>query len=416
MASAEIDLFDLDLFVNGGHHDLFTRLRAEDPVHLHDDPAGGSFYNLVKHPDVREANRNVEVFSSELGGTQIGNHHEDEGHMDQRGLLMIDTDPPRHSRYRRLVNKGFTPRMVGLLEDYLTHRSILIVDEVIERGECDFVDDLASELPLQAIAQIMGVPQEDRKLLFDWTNTMIGSQDPDFEGDGTEAAMALYAYTHELADKRRDDPRDDVITKLINADIEGDRLSQDEIDFFMLLLGVAGNETTRTATSNGMIALLANPEQLDLLRSDFETHIDTAVDEIIRWATPVHHFRRTSTEPTEFQGVEVPGGSRVVMWYTSANRDEDVFDNPFTFDITRTPNDHVSFGGGGAHYCLGANLARIELKLIFREIIGRIHNIKLTAEPGRLRSNFINGIKTMPITFDPGPKVNPGALPDPAAA
>ena len=402
MSLDDIDLLDADAFQRQDHHEMFKRLRAESPVHFQADDLGG-FWNLTLHHDVREANRNNELFSSEIGGISIYDSGEraqqgEEMSTDQRGLNMIYTDPPKHTRYRRLVNKGFTPRMVGLLEQFLEHRSTVIVDHVIDRGECDFVEDLAAELPLQAIAEIMGVPQEDRHLIFQWSNDMIGMDDPEYEGDPTEAAMALYAYSHELAAQRRVDPQDDIMTKLLDAEVEGDRLSELEIDVFMLLLSVAGSETTRNAITHGMHALLTHPEQFEALKAD-PGLLDTAIDEMIRWATPVHHFRRTATADTEIGGHHIAEGSRVVLWYASANRDDAVFDDPFSFDITRDPNDHIAFGGGGAHYCLGANLARAELRFMFQEILGRLGSMELAGEPARLRSNFINGIKHLPVRW-----------------
>ncbi len=411
MSLDDIDLLDADRFVRMEHHEMFRRLRAEAPVYWHEDGEGGGFWNLTKHADLREVNRDHELFSSEAGGISIfdagDRERSDDGESvpDQRGLNMLYTDPPKHTRYRRLVNKGFTPRMIGLLEQYLEHRSKLIVDNVIERGECDFVEDLAAELPLQAIAEIMGVPQEDRHLLFEWSNAMIGMDDPEYEGDPTMAAISLYAYSNDIAGKRRIDPQDDIITKLVNAEIDGDRLTELEIDMFFLLLSVAGNETTRNATSHGMHALLTNPVQLEKLQADPDGLMGTAVDEILRWASPVYHFRRTAMADTEIRGEEIKAGEKVVIWHISANRDEEVFDDPFTFDVTRSPNDHIAFGGGGAHYCLGANLARAELRIIFREILSRISNMQLAGEPDRLRSNFIGGIKHMPVTFTPGSRV-----------
>ncbi len=297
MTTATIDLLDLDRFQRLEHHDMFTRLRAEDPVSWHDYPGGKGFWNVVRHEDVVDVNRDSELFSSEVGGVSIMDP-EAQGGFDTRGVMMLYTDPPKHTRYRLLVNKGFTPRMIGLLEQYLRHRSRMIVDNVIERGSCDFVVDLASELPLQAIAEIMGVPQEDRHLLFQWSNAMIGADDPDFEG-GTEgaheASAALYAYANELAKERRRDPRDDIVTKLINAEVDGEKLSELEFDMFMLLLSVAGNETTRNTTAWGMWALMQHPEQYASLRADLDSQLNPAVEEILRWASPVYHFRRTAT-------------------------------------------------------------------------------------------------------------------------
>jgi cholest-4-en-3-one 26-monooxygenase len=408
MTTSTIDLLDLDRFQRLEHHEMFTRLRAENPVSWHDYPDGAGFWNVVQHEDVLTVSRDSELFSSELGGVSIMDP-EAQGGFDTRGLMMLYTDPPKHTRYRRLVSKGFTPRMIGLLEQYLRHRSRLIVDNVIERGSCDFVVDLASELPLQAIAEIMGVPQEDRHLLFQWSNAMIGADDPEFEGgvEGAhDASAALYAYANELAKKRRSDPRDDIVTKLINAEVDGEQLSELEFDMFMLLLSVAGNETTRNTTAWGMWALMQHPEQYAALREDPEL-LNPAVEEILRWASPVLHFRRTAMADSEIHGQPIAKGDKIVMWHISANRDDEVFTDPFTFDITRSPNEHVAFGGGGPHFCMGANLARLELRLIFREVLDRIPDMHLTGEPQLLRSNFIGGVKHMPVDFSKGPRVLP---------
>jgi cholest-4-en-3-one 26-monooxygenase len=414
MALPGIDLLDLDRFQKLEHHEMFKRLRAEDPVSWHDLPGGKGFWNVVRHADLIAINRDTATYSSEAGGVSILDPGEfgEQGGVDPRGLMMLYMDPPKHTRYRLLVNKGFTPRMIGLLEKYLKHRAILIVDNIIERGSCDFVEDLASELPLQAIAEIMGVPQEDRKLLFDWSNRMIGVDDPEYAkgDDGMNASMELYMYVNELAKKRKTDPRDDIVTKLINAEVEGDRLSEIEFDMFMMLLTVAGNETTRNTTAWGMWALMENTQQYKELSNNLDTMLDPAIEEILRWATPVYHFRRTALADTEFRGQEFKQGDKVVIWHTSANRDEEVFDDPFTFDITRSPNDHIAFGGGGAHFCLGANLARMELQLIFREILERIPDMTMTAEPSMLRSNFIGGVKHLPVKYTPGAKKNPAPV------
>jgi cholest-4-en-3-one 26-monooxygenase len=321
------------------------------------------------------------------------------------------TDPPRHTRYRLLVNKGFTPRMIGLIEQHLRFRTELIVDSVIEAGECEFVTDLAAELPLQAIAEIMGVPPEDRHLLFNWSNRMVGADDPEYQSDdpdeATTAVMELYMYAAGLGELRRAEPKDDVVTKLINAEIDGDKLSQEEFELFCLLLAVAGNETTRNATAHGMIALMEHPEQLAKLRSDPDRYIDGAVEEILRWGTPVMHFRRTAMKDLELRGKQIRTGDKIVMWHISANRDEEVFDDPFVFDIERSPNDHIAFGGGGAHFCLGTNLARMELRLIFHEIVSRLDEIEFAGDIERLRSNFIGGVKHIPIRFAPGARKHP---------
>jgi cholest-4-en-3-one 26-monooxygenase len=323
---------------------------------------------------------------------------------------MLMMDPPKHTRYRLLVNKGFTPRMVGLLEQYLRHRSVLIVNNIIERGECDFVVDLASELPLQAIAEIMGVPQEDRKLLFEWSNMLIGIDDPEYAHEDPEyASRALYSYVNDLARQRHSDPRDDIVTKLINAEVNGDKLTELEFDMFMLLLTVAGNETTRNTTAWGMWALMQHPEAYQEMREHPEGR-KVAIEEILRYASPVYQFRRTAMADTEIRGKAIQAGDKVALWYISANRDEEVFDRPYEFDIHRQPNDHVAFGGGGPHFCLGANLARMELRLIFDEILDRIPDMKPAGDPEYLRSNFIGGIKHLPVSYTPATTRTPPAL------
>jgi cholest-4-en-3-one 26-monooxygenase len=413
----DIDLLDADAFMRMEHHEWFKRLRDEAPVYWFEETPGQGFWNVVKHEDVVTVNRDSATFSSERGGTQIfSRRRAQEMGMDieeantTRGVIMLEMDPPKHTRYRLLVNKGFTPRMIGLLEQALRTRATHIIDQVIETGEADFVVDIASELPLQAIAEIMGVPQEDRMRLFEWSNRMIGAGDPEYMGDELGSAMGeIFAYANQLAEQRRVDPRDDIVTKLLNAEIDGDHLSELEFDMFMLLLAVAGNETTRNATAHGMHALLTNPEQYKILTDDPDGTIDVGIEEILRWASPVLHFKRTVNGGAEIRGHEFQDGDEIVMWYISANRDEEVFADPFTFDITRDPNPQIAFGGGGNHFCLGANLARMELKLIFQEIARRMPDMELTGEPDRLRSNFIGGIKHMPVRWTPGKRVLPAA-------
>ncbi len=320
MQIEDIDLVDPDNFVSGRHHEMFKLLRAEDPVHWTEPEGEVPFWSITKLRDLQTVNRDTETFSSETGGTQRIDIASIDPTFDTRGLMLIDTDPPKHTRYRRIVNKGFTPRMIGLLETHLLYRAELIVDEVIGAGECDFVNDLAAELPLQAIVEMMGVPQKDRHLIFEWTNTMIGMTDPEYvaeEGDedaGRNAAMQLYMYSNALAAERRDDPRDDIVTKLLNADVDGEALTEEEFDMFMLLLSVAGSETTRTATSHGMQALFDHPDQMRLMLDnlDDDDFIATAIEEIVRWATPVHHFRRTAAVDTELRGKKIKAGDKVV--------------------------------------------------------------------------------------------------------
>lgn len=408
MQLEDVDLLDFDRFQRGEHHAMFTALRnAGNGIHHIAEPAGPGFWAITRIDHLREVNREPDVFSSNKGGTQIETAAagDFEAQM-RRDSIMLDMDPPKHTRYRLLVNKGFTPRMIGLLEAYLENRTRSIVDKVCETGECDFVTELSSELPLQAIAEMMGIPLEDRSKIFDWTNRMIGSSDPEFAAgpaDVQEAFTELYAYSHELQQARRDTPTDDIVTTLLNAEVQGDKLSEWEFDMFFLLLCVAGNETTRNTISHGMHAFMTNPDQWQKFIADPAARMDAAIEEVLRWATPVLHFRRTATRDYTLGGTPIAEGDKVVMWHISANRDERAFVDPFAFDIERTPNDHVAFGGGGPHFCLGANLARMEMRLMFREMAGRLGDMRLVGEPQYLRSNFIGGIKHMPVAFTPTP-------------
>ncbi len=411
MDLTDINLWDKDRFVEGVPHDWFTTLREQAPVFWHegDDSTvaggpvaegAGPFWAVTAYDDVVTVNRDNATFSSAERLVFMWDPNIDG--LEQQRLLMLNMDPPMHTRYRRLINKGFTPRMVSELESTMRKRTRDIIDRVAERGECDFVVDVASELPLQVIADLMGVPQEDRHKLFDWSNRMIGSDDPEYgitEEMTQHASMELYAYAAELADKKRADPKDDLISVLTHAAVDGEQLTGLEIDLFFLLLTVAGNETTRNLISNGLVALLEHPDELAKVRANREL-LPGTVEEMLRWASPVMHFRRTAMRDVVLGGQQIKQGDKVVIWYISANRDEKVFKEPFKFDVTRTPNEHIAFGGGGPHFCLGANLARMEINVMFDEIFDRLHDIELTGPVSRLRSNFINGLKHIPIKFN----------------
>jgi cholest-4-en-3-one 26-monooxygenase len=400
---ADIDLWDKDRFVEGVPHDWFTALRREDPVFWHEGDSGvegaSGFWAVTGYDDVVTVNRDNATFSS--SERLVFMWDPDVANLEQQRLLMLNMDPPLHTRYRRLINKGFTPRMVGELESTMRKRSTEIIDRIAERGECDFVVDVASELPLQVIADLMGVPQEDRHKLFDWSNRMIGADDPEYgitEEMTQHASMELYAYAAQLAEQKRADPKDDLISVLTHAAVDGEQLTGLEIDLFFLLLTVAGNETTRNLISHGMVTLIENPDQLAKVRANRDL-LPGAVEEMLRWASPVMHFRRTAMHDVELGGKQIKQGDKVVIWYISANRDEKVFHDPFSFDVERTPNEHVAFGGGGPHFCLGANLARMEINVMFDEILNRLDDLELTAPVSRLRSNFINGLKHIPLKF-----------------
>jgi cholest-4-en-3-one 26-monooxygenase len=321
-----------------------------------------------------------------------------------------------HTRYRRLVNKGFTPKLVRDLEQQIVGYADGIIDAVSERGTADFVEEISAELPLLVIAELLGVPQEDRRKVFDWSNRMIGSDDPEYQVEGAdpgEAAMAVFSYAEELAAARRLEPRQDLVSTLINAEVEGEKLDQLELDLFFMLLIVAGNETTRNLMSGAMVAFFDHPDQWEKLRQD-RSLLPSAVEEMLRFVTPVMHFRRTVVADTELGGQALQEGDKIVFWHTSANRDESVFTDPDTFDIARSPNNHIAFGGGGPHFCLGANLARMEIMVMFDRLLDRIPDIRLDGEVQRLQSNFINGTKHIPVAFAPSAPI--GGTPLPARA
>jgi cholest-4-en-3-one 26-monooxygenase len=396
------DLFSPDVFRRREHHALFTRLRAEDPVYWHVDDKGRGYWCLTKHADVQMANRDSDTFVVGEGFTLI-DVTENELQAAMMTELLPGMDGDRHTRYRRIVNRGFTPRTLRVMEEHLAFKARTIVDHVIDRGECDFVDDVASQLPLQAICELVGVPDEDRQQMFTWSNAMTGIDDPEFSGDLQTAMISsaeMMGYADGLRQQRAQEPRDDIVTKLTNAEGDGEGLTDAEFGMFFLLLVVAGNETTRNAMVHGMRALIEHPDQLAPLRADpIPERIERAVEEILRWSSPILQFRRTATRDVELRGKTIKAGEWVVLWYASANRDEEVFADPFRFDLERTPNDHVTFGGGGPHFCLGANLARLELRLMFTELLTRMPPLELAGEVEMLRSNFVAGVKHMPVRW-----------------
>jgi cholest-4-en-3-one 26-monooxygenase len=412
MELSDINLLDRDAFTNGVPHDWFTYLRANAPVYKHPEPDGPGFWVLTKYDDVVTVGRDGQTFSSDQkrGGVVVLEDtlpNEFEG----GGNLMLTMDAPEHTRYRKLVNRGFTPRQMRMLEPHIRELTANIIDEVIEQGGCDYVVDVAAEVPLQVIAEMLGVPHEDRHKLFEWSNRMIGSEDPEYivsEEEVMNAQVEMFMYANELAARRREDPRDDIITALLTAEVDGDKLSEMDFNLFFLLIAVAGNETTRNSISHGIKAFCDYPDQYQLLVED-PSRAQSATDEIVRWASPVMYFRRNVTRDTVIRGQDIKEGDKVSMWYISANRDEDVFDRPFEFDILRSPNEHVGFGGGGPHHCLGMNLARMEIYVLLEEMAKRMPTIERTGEAQPLRSNFIAGIKHMPVKYPPGERVCPVA-------
>jgi cholest-4-en-3-one 26-monooxygenase len=310
--------------------------------------------------------------------------------------LMINHDPPDHTRLRSIISRGFTPRAVSLLQENLEVRTERILHEAKAKGSGDFIADVAAELPLQVIADLLGVPQEDRHKIFDWSNQMMIFDDPEFGQDPSVASAELLAYFMALAEERKATPRNDIVTKLVNGDAQGNELTADEFGFFVILLSVAGNETTRTAIAHGMNAFLDHPEQWELYKAERPA---TTVDEIVRWATPVTAFQRTTLNDVVVGGQPIPKGDRVGLFYASANFDEAVFTDPYRFDILRDPNPHLAFGGHGAHYCIGANLARAEIDVIFNAIADIVPRIRKTREPRRLRHPWVNALKDLPVAY-----------------
>ena len=371
--------------------------RAPEPVLIEADESTGGYWAVARHDDVRMVSRNPKVFCSGRG-VMFEDAPEEMLEASQSFLAM---DAPRHTKVRGLVNAAFTPRRVKLIEDRIRANARRIVDELVERGDCDFVEHVAARLPMMTIWDLMGLPEERREEITHAADLLVSWNDPEIVGDAEPAALIFEGVVTvtgaalELADERRSNPADDLMTALVEAEIDGDRLTEAEIGAFFVLLAVAGNDTTRHTTSHGLRALTEHPDQRALLLEDLEGRIETAVEEMVRWATPVMTFRRTATENTELRGEPIAEGEKVVLFYTSANRDEEAFDEPGRFDVLRSPNHHVGFGGGGPHYCLGASLARTQLRSIFGELLTRVPDIQ-AGEPEPLVGTFINGIKRMP--------------------
>ncbi len=407
MTVTEIEGIDLlaATWGRGVPHDQFDRLRREAPVFWHPEPGDTGFWAVTKHADVVAVSRDSATYSSELGGAFIPT--QDEEALVTLRLTILMMDPPKHHRYRRLVSRGFTPRMISALVEEIDRRAARVIDEVCEKGEVEFVEEIAAQVPVQMICEMIGLEKEQWPRMFELSNQLIGSRDdPDYEGeDPMMASMEVYALCDAVAADRRANPRDDLMTALVEAEVDGERLSDAELNLFFITLIVAGNETTRNLINHSMLALIDHPDQAQRLRDD-PSLWDTAVDEMLRWGSSIHNFRRTATRDTELRGVPIKEGDKVVIYYASANRDEDVFPAPHTFDVGRTPNEHVTFGGGGEHFCLGASLARAEIKATMRQIVERLPDLTLAGPYHRLHSDFVSGIKTMPVRFTPTPRLS----------
>ncbi|MEV6015394.1 MULTISPECIES: cytochrome P450 [unclassified Streptomyces] len=385
----------------------FAELRRAEPVHwIAQQPGVAGFeddgyWAVTRHSDVKYVSTHPELFSSFLNTAVIRfNEHIQRAQIEVQRLIMLNMDPPEHTRVRQIVQRGFTPRAIRSLEDALRARAGSIVANALAQaapdGSFDFVTQVACELPLQAIAELIGVPQEDRVKIFDWSNKMVAYDDPEYaitEEIGAESATELISYAMNMAADRKQCPAKDIVSTLVAAEDQGN-LASDEFGFFVLLLAVAGNETTRNAITHGMHALLTHPDQWDLYKRE---RPKTTAEEIVRWATPVVAFQRTATQDTELGGQRIRKGERVGIFYSSANNDPEVFENPEVFDITRDPNPHLGFGGGGPHFCLGKSLATLEIDLIFNAIADAMPNLRLAGDPRRLRSAWLNGVKELQV-------------------
>ena len=400
--SPDINLIDADVYQRGGPpHEQFAWLREHAPVFWHENggrPEWPGFWAVTRHEDIAFISRHPELFSSARRLVVFG-EVPDPSAAGQRAM-MLNMDPPEHTRQRAFVNRGFTPRMIGLLESHIVAICASLLDELDGRAEADFVTDIAAPLPLRVICELVGVPHEDRDRIYELSNRLVGADDPEYQGPAGErlqqaAAMEIYGYADQIAQRRRDQPADDIVTKLLQPDENGEFLTTHEFDVFFLLLTVAGNETTRNAAAGGMLAFFEHPDQWHRLVAS-PALIPAAAEEIVRWVSPVNMFRRTATSDLELGGQRIRENDKVVVFYSSGNRDQAVFTAPDAFDIGRDPNPHIGYGGGGPHFCLGRHLAALEIRVLLTALAERFPGIRPVGEPSRLRSNFVNGIKHLP--------------------
>jgi cytochrome P450/nitrite reductase/ring-hydroxylating ferredoxin subunit len=410
LALDDVDLTDLDVWERGVPHDWLALLRRDAPVFWQPETEGSGFWALTRYEDVVRVAKEWETFSSELGGTSLQDLTPEE--LAAR-RSMIDTDPPPHTRMRALVNKGFTPRVVNAYEERIRGLAREIIDRAVAEGEFDWVESVAAELPMWVFSEIMGLPVEDRRLIIELGDKLLGNTDPEVVGEEYVAeralkdpalrklpfsspfALDLIEYGRKLGEARRHDPRDDITTKLVEAELDGSRLSEQEFGTMFILLTTAGNETTRHTISLGLVDLMTHPDELERLVAD-PTLAATAADELLRRAHPVHHFRRTATKDVVVHGRRIARGDKVTIWYASANYDDRQFPDPYRLDVGRTPNKHVTFGLGGPHFCLGAHLAKLEIRVWLEEMLPYLPRLELAGDPVRLRSNFFNGVKRLP--------------------
>ena len=399
----EIDLVSTASYAHGHPWDQYRWLRDNDPVHWHPEPEGPGFWAITKYEDIRSVSRQPKLFSSAARGVMMAEAGEEELAANRQMMLVMD--PPQHDRFKLLVSRGFTPRNAQLLAGRVGDLAREIIDDVVERGECDLVHDVTGRLPSGLIAELMGMPRTDGERLYELTEIMHTTDDAVAPPEVKMAAIGeMLGYAQSVAARKRAEPGDDIATTLVNAVVDGDRLTDAEFQWFFLLLVNAGGDTTRNLLASGIQLLFDHPDQRARLTGDLDGLMSTAIEEMLRYTTPVVHFRRTAMADTELRGTKIGEGDKVMMFYGSANRDADVFADPDVFDIGRDPNPHVAFGGGGPHLCLGLHVAKIEISAMLRELLTRLPDLAPAGEPEVLASNFIAGVRTMPVRFTPGPR------------
>ena len=398
MSLGDIDLTDASVWERAAPHDWLDQLRSEDPVHWHEESDGPGFWALTRHEDVQRVSSSPGEFSSWIGGPLRLDPPPET--LEQLRMVIIGMDPPDHRTFRGIVSTAFTPRMIATLEDALRAETARVVGELRDSDRCDFVADVAARIPMWSISELMGVPEADRHRLHELSHSLIDDQDPEVAPTpetSTEASAEIFGYAAEMAARERADPTGSLTNVLLDAEVDGRKLTDVEFTLFFIFLIVAGNETTRTASTQGLRALIEHPDEFARLKAEPEL-MPTAVDEIVRWEPPIHHFRRTATRDVRIGDREVAEGDKVLMWYAAANRDPAVFDDPHAFRVDRAHNPHLGFGIG-EHFCLGAHLARLSLRLLFTELLQTVDEVALLELPRRLHSNLINGIKEMPIGY-----------------
>lgn len=406
-AARSIDVISAAAFADGHPWEQYAWLRANAPVYRHPDPYGDFFWALTKHEDVQAVSRNPRIFSSYARGVMV--EESDDAALGGQRQMMLSMDPPQHDRFRRLVSRAFTPKQAQLLRGRVDELSTAIVNEVAGRGTCDLVSDVAGRLPSGLIAELMGIPPADGERLYQLTEIMHTTDEAAASAEKrVEAVGEMLAYADAVAREKRERPGDDIASTLVRAEVDGDRLTDEEFQWFFLLLVNAGGDTTRNLVTAGVQTLFEHPAERARLSADPDVLLPTAVEEMLRFTSPVATFRRTATEDTVIRGQEISAGDKVVMFYGSANRDEDVFRDPDRFDVGRDPNPHLAFGGGGPHLCLGLHVARIEIASLLRQLLTRLPDLAPAGDPVRLASSFIAGFHAMPVTFTPVPAVNRG--------